>query len=116
MNSRKKPEPPDMSGLKDDWNQMSRLRRESEGTDPQNSPEPSPPAPARPQTPRTKAPPESPVMSRRSWYAEKEAVEALAEAVEDLHFATRVPKHTIVSELFRQAAAAAPKVQKKLSR
>ncbi|GAA1073111.1 hypothetical protein GCM10009665_79270 [Kitasatospora nipponensis] len=43
-------------------------------------------------------------MTRRSWYAEREAADALARAVDALHFATRVPKHQVVSLLFRLAA------------
>jgi hypothetical protein len=58
---------------------------------------------------RATAPPAAPPkpeaeMTRRSWYAEKTASDALARAVDDLHFATREPKHRIVSALFRLAA------------
>ena len=119
--SSKKPGPPDMSGLKDDWNRMSGLRRAEHAEEPAPEPKTSPPTPL----PTSKRPPapvsppsvgEGPQMSRRSWYAEQDAVEALAAAVDDIHHATRKPKHQVVSELFRAAAAAAPKVQKKLSK
>ncbi|WP_327075684.1 hypothetical protein OG196_44120 (plasmid) [Kitasatospora purpeofusca] len=59
------------------------------------------PAAPRPAPQPTKADPE---MTRRSWYAEKDASDALARAVDDLHHATREPKHVIVSALFRLAA------------
>lgn len=108
--ARKKTTQPDLGGLKDDWNRVAQLRQE-EHTPPAPAAEP-PPKPAAP----AKAGQEAPKMSRRSWYAEREAVDALAAVVDDIHFATRAPKHEIVSELFRAAAAAAPKVQKKLSK
>ncbi|MBB6122183.1 hypothetical protein [Nocardiopsis algeriensis] len=114
MSAAKKPSPPDMSGLKDDWNRMSGLRR-AEKTG-EAAPPPVPPKPARQAKQQPAKPVEQPMMSRRSWYAEQDAVEALAAAVDEVHFATRVPKHTIVSELFRVAAAAAPKVEKKLKK
>lgn len=115
MSAARKPGQPDMSGLKDDWNRMSGLRRAEQAGE---AATPSPPARQKTQQPRTPAakPAETPTMSRRSWYAEQDAVEALAAAVDEVHFATRVPKHTIVSELFRVAAAAAPKVEKKLTK
>lgn len=110
MNARKKTEP-DMGGLQDDWNRVAQLRQENAPPAPTTSPEP---APAPQADPAAKSA-DSPAMSRRSWYAEQDAVEALAKTVEELHFATRAPKHQVVSELFRAAVAAAPKVQKKLS-
>lgn len=107
--ARKKTTGPDMGGLKDDWNRVAQLRQEEHTPPaPEAAPAPKPVAP-------TKAGQEAPEMSRRSWYAEKEAVDALAAAVDDIHFATRAPKHEIVSALFHAAAAAAPKVRKKFS-
>lgn len=114
MNARKKTSAPDMGGLKDDWSRVAKLRQEENAPPaPTADPAPKPTAPAKAET---KEAPEAPVMSRRSWYAEQEAVEALAAAVDEVHFATRVPKHAIVSELFRVAAAAAPKVERKLKK
>lgn len=98
-----------MGGLKDDWSRVAQLRQE----------EHTPPAPAADPAPKLPVPAETrqeaPEMSRRSWYAERGAVDALAAAVDDIHFATRAPKHEIVSALFHAAAAAAPKVRKKFS-
>lgn len=114
MNARKKTSGPDMGGLKDDWTRVTKLRQEEQGSPPPEpvsaTPEPSRPRPGKAE--KTSGP----VMSRRSWYAEQDAVESLAAVVDDIHFATRAPKHQIVSELFRAAAAAAPKVEKKLSK
>lgn len=108
MNARKKTEP-DLGGLKDDWNRVAQLRQEEHAP-------PEPPAAAPTPTPTaTSKSTDAPAMSRRSWYAEKESVDALAAAVDDIHFATRAPKHEIVSALFRAAAAAAPKVSKQFS-
>lgn len=61
-----------------------------------------------------KAVAERPAMTRRSWYTRVEAVEALAAAVDDIHFATRVPKYEVVAALMEAAVAQAPKVQAKL--
>jgi hypothetical protein len=45
-------------------------------------------------------------MTRRSWYVSQAAAEALADAVDEIHHATRgVPKHVIASMLFEMAAA-----------
>jgi hypothetical protein len=115
VNARKKTPGPDMGGLQDDWNRVAQLRQEEHAPPaPEASSAPAPARKAGPSAAAAKSA-DPPAMSRRSWYAEQDAVEALAAAVEEVHFATRVPKHTIVSELFRAAAAAAPKVQKKLS-
>ncbi len=38
-------------------------------------------------------------MDRRSWYMPKATAERLAEAVEELHFKTRQPKHVILAAL-----------------
>lgn len=123
MSAAATPGPPDLSGLKDDWNRMSGLRRAEHSEDAPAQPAPeqpaAPPAPTKKRRTPTAAVPsgqEEPTMSRRSWYAEQEAVEALAEVVDDIHYATRKPKHQVVSELFRAAVAAAPRVQKKLSK
>ncbi|MFD8591882.1 hypothetical protein ACFV1B_20480 [Streptomyces sp. NPDC059637] len=38
-------------------------------------------------------------MDRRSWYMPREVADALASAVEELHFTTRRPKHVIMTAL-----------------
>lgn len=38
-------------------------------------------------------------MDRRSWYMPRDSAEALAAAVDDLHWSTRRPKHEIVAAL-----------------
>lgn len=38
-------------------------------------------------------------MDRRSWYMPKESADALAAALEELHYATRQPKHAIMAAL-----------------
>lgn len=40
---------------------------------------------------------------RRSWYLSESTADALAEAVEDLHFATRKPKNVILDALIAAA-------------
>lgn len=40
---------------------------------------------------------------RRSWYLSETTADALAEAVEDLHFATRQPKNVILDALIAAA-------------
>lgn len=104
---------PDMGGLTDDWGKLAAIRKGEHGQEETKEPKKSP---------RT-AEPESAVTagtsmsrrSRRSWYADAQAAEELARVVDDIHHATRVPKHEVVSELFRAAVAAAPRVQKKLT-
>ncbi|QKW32581.1 hypothetical protein HUT17_05520 (plasmid) [Nocardiopsis flavescens] len=101
---------PDMGGLTDDWQKMTSLRQGEHGR--QEAPTPAAPVMA----PAPEASRSGPgAMTRRSWYASADAVEALAKAVDDIHHATRAPKHAVVSELFRAAAAAAPHVQQKLA-
>lgn len=36
-------------------------------------------------------------MQRRSWYIDAETADALAAAVDDLHYATRRPKHEVLA-------------------
>jgi len=38
-------------------------------------------------------------MDRRSWYMPKDSADALAAAVEELHYATRRPKHVVMAAL-----------------
>lgn len=42
-------------------------------------------------------------MDRRSWYMPKSTADALADAVEDLHFGTRRPKHEVLRALVEVA-------------
>jgi len=42
-------------------------------------------------------------MDRRSWYMPKSSADQLAEAVEDLHFDTRRPKHEVLRALVEVA-------------
>jgi hypothetical protein len=55
-------------------------------------------------------------MTRRSWYVTKDASDALAAAVDDIHFATRAPKHAIASALFKLAADNGHLVERALGR
>jgi hypothetical protein len=55
-------------------------------------------------------------MTRRSWYVTQEASDALAAAVDDIHFATRAPKHAIASALFKLAASNGHLVERTLGR
>ncbi|MFD0804319.1 hypothetical protein ACFQZU_23795, partial [Streptomonospora algeriensis] len=57
-------------------------------------------APVQPQA----APPAEPEKTRRSWYVDKAAAEAFQAAVDDIHHATRAPKHEVASRLLRAAA------------
>lgn len=38
-------------------------------------------------------------MDRRSWYMPKVSADALADAVDELHYATRQPKHVVLAAL-----------------
>lgn len=91
------PAAPDMGGLHDDWVKVAKLRQDA-GATPPDHPAPAPAAAARP------------TMTRRSWYVEQEAADALAAAVDDVHYATRVPKHIVASALMRAAAAQADQI------
>lgn len=53
--------------------------------------------------------------TRRSWYTSAEAADAFQAVVDDIHHATRVPKHEVVAALLQAAVEQAPKVEKKLS-
>ncbi|MFB8407559.1 hypothetical protein [Streptomyces sp. NPDC055912] len=58
----------------------------------------------------------APDMTRRSWYVTIEAADAFTAAVDDIHFATRLPKHQVVSALMEAAAAQAPRIQARLAK
>ncbi|MFF8577060.1 hypothetical protein ACF06L_38140 [Streptomyces sp. NPDC015408] len=53
-------------------------------------------------------------MDRRSWYMPKESADALAAAVEELHFATRQPKHVIMAALVSVALEQLPAVEQRI--
>jgi len=40
-------------------------------------------------------------MDRRSWYMPKVSADALGDAVEELHYATRQPKHVVMAAMVR---------------
>ena len=115
---------PDMGGLTDDWGRLAAIRQSEHGQEETQAPAPAPEPPkaaaparaAKPEPEPETAAAASTAMTRRSWYASADAAEELARVVDDIHHATRVPKHEVVSELFRAAVAAAPRVQKKLSK
>ena len=102
---------PDMGGLTDDWGRLAAIRQSEHEQE-----ETQAPAVSKATKPEPEAAPPSPEMTRRSWYANAAAVEELARVVDDIHHATRVPKHEVVSELFRAAVAAGPRVEKKLAK
>lgn len=64
---------------------------------PAQAPESPPAAPPRPA--RVKGP----AMDRRSWYMPKESADALAAAIEELHYTERAPKHVVVAALVEVA-------------
>ncbi|MDX2733562.1 hypothetical protein [Streptomyces sp. PA03-2a] len=76
------------------------LRARHARTDDSDAPEPqaAPPA-AAPEPARPSARAKGPAMDRRSWYMPKESADALAAALEDLHWSTRRPKHVIMAAL-----------------
>jgi hypothetical protein len=53
-------------------------------------------------------------MDRRSWYMPKESADALAAALEELHFSTRQPKHAIMAALVAVALEQLPAVEKRV--
>lgn len=102
--ARKKPTSPDLGGLKDDWQRLAALRQQEQQTTQPSASSPPPP----PTSPK-------PEMTRRSWYVERGAAEAFQRAVDDIHYATRVPKHIVAGRLFRLAAAQADRITEELS-
>lgn len=61
------------------------------------APVPAPAAPPEPAPRPTRA--KAPGMDRRSWYMPRESADALASAIEELHFSTRQPKHAVLAAL-----------------
>lgn len=93
MSARKKDLPPPTGGT--DLTALLRSRHVGAGGPPSEAR----PAPAddSPRPARTRA--KGPEMDRRSWYMPKESADALAAAVDDLHYATRQPKHAVLAAL-----------------
>lgn len=54
-------------------------------------------------------------MDRRSWYMPRASADALAEAVEGLHWQTRQPKHVILAALIEAALQQRDQVARRLS-
>lgn len=72
--------------------------------DPANAPPATrPDRPAKPDSPAEEAsavrPPAAGDMTMRSWYMPKASADRLAALVDDVHFATRLPKHLIMGAL-----------------
>jgi hypothetical protein len=57
----------------------------------------------------------APTMTRRSWYVDAAAADAFQSAVDDIHHATRTPKHLVVAALLQAAVDQGERVQKKLT-
>ncbi len=58
-----------------------------------------PASPSRIAAPAEPAKPPAPDMTMRSWYMPKASADRLAALVDDVHFATRLPKHLIMGAL-----------------
>lgn len=53
-------------------------------------------------------------MDRRSWYMPKESADALAAALDELHFTTRQPKHVVMAALVAVALEQLPAVEQRV--
>ncbi|MGW1870411.1 hypothetical protein ACWCPS_33305 [Streptomyces mauvecolor] len=53
-------------------------------------------------------------MTRRSWYVPTDTGDAFQRAVDDIHHATRAPKHEVVAALMEAAVAQAARVERML--
>lgn len=96
--------PPDMSGLSGANPLLSRFGADVPG--------PAPAARAVPPARRADAPP---TMDRRSWYMSKAVADALAEEVDELHYATRRPKHEVLAALIAVAMEHRDEVRARLT-
>jgi hypothetical protein len=123
MSGGKKTSAPDMSGVTDDWSKLAQMRREH-GTAPAADVDEAP-APAPEVTHAQHRAAEAAAIrrasqreekTRRSWYTSTEAADAFTAAVDDIHHATRVPKHEVVAALMKAAVARASDVEKQLAR
>lgn len=54
--------------------------------------------------------------TRRSWYTSTAAADAFTDVVDDIHHATRVPKHQVVAALMEAAVERREHVEKRLAR
>lgn len=105
MSGRRKELPPPSNG----GDLTALLRARHARTDDSDAPAqqaPAPvPAPAAPEPAQRPARAKGPAMDRRSWYMPKESADALGVVLEDLHWATRQPKHVILAALVDVALA-----------
>lgn len=80
-----------------------RVRTDDPASTPKGNPAPVAPvvpvAPPVPPAPARKPRSQGTGMDRRSWYMPKVSADALADAVEDLHYDTRQPKHEVLRVL-----------------
>ncbi len=60
--------------------------------------------------------PAAPEMKRRSYYLPKATADALAEAIDDLHYATRRPKHEVLAEVLAVALEHRADIEARLAR
>ncbi|MFG3323962.1 hypothetical protein ACGF3J_38580 [Streptomyces sp. NPDC048171] len=109
--SRGKQLPPPSSGGQD---LTALLRARHTRSDDGDAPAPQTPAPAAPAPVQRSSRAKGPAMDRRSWYMPKESADALAAAVEELHFATRQPKHVIMAALVSVALEQLPAVEQRI--
>jgi hypothetical protein len=54
--------------------------------------------------------------TRRSWYTSTSAADAFTAVVDDIHHATRIPKHEVVAALMEVAVERREQVEKRLAR
>ncbi|MFB8044174.1 hypothetical protein ACFC8F_23170 [Streptomyces hydrogenans] len=55
-------------------------------------------------------------MTRRSWYLKTSSADEFQAAVDDIHHATRVPKHEVVAALLEAAVAQRERVETRLAK
>jgi hypothetical protein len=60
--------------------------------------------------------PPAPPMANRSWYLPADVADALAAAVEDIHFTTRRPKHEVIAAAVAVALEHRPEILARLNR
>jgi len=53
-------------------------------------------------------------MDRRSWYMPRESADALAQLVDDLHYATRRPKHEVLAAVIAVALVHRSEIENRL--
>lgn len=112
MSGRGKQLPPPSSGGQD---LTALLRARHAHTDDGDTPAPQAPAPTAPEPVQRPARAKGPAMDRRSWYMPKESADALAAALEELHWSTRQPKHVIMAALVSVALDHLDEVRRQVS-